>query len=54
MRWRGRGDERQALLFASGGCPYGRFESRGYAEYEDQLLSAMRRQFGGHEEKGSA
>jgi 6-phosphogluconate dehydrogenase len=33
---------------------YGRFESRGYAEYEDQLLSAMRTQFGGHEEKRSA
>jgi 6-phosphogluconate dehydrogenase len=33
---------------------FGRFESRGYAEYEDQLLSAMRRQFGGHEEKRSA
>jgi len=33
---------------------YGRFESRGYAEYADQLLSAMRRQFGGHEEKRSA
>jgi 6-phosphogluconate dehydrogenase len=33
---------------------YGRFESRGDAGYEDQLLSAMRKQFGGHDEKRSA
>jgi 6-phosphogluconate dehydrogenase len=32
---------------------FGRFESRGYAEYEDKLLSAMRQQFGGHKEKVS-
>jgi len=30
---------------------YGRFASRGDADYADRLLSAMRRQFGGHEEK---
>jgi 6-phosphogluconate dehydrogenase len=29
---------------------YGRFESRGEAHYADQLLSAMRQQFGGHHE----
>ncbi len=30
---------------------YGRFASRGEADYADRLLSAMRKQFGGHEEK---
>jgi 6-phosphogluconate dehydrogenase len=30
---------------------FGRFESRGGADYSDRLLSAMRKQFGGHEEK---
>ena len=30
---------------------FARFESRGEAEYADRLLSAMRKQFGGHEEK---
>lgn len=30
---------------------YGRFESRGEADYADRLLSAMRKQFGGHNEK---
>ncbi|MDQ6774268.1 MAG: decarboxylating 6-phosphogluconate dehydrogenase [Candidatus Dormibacteraeota bacterium] len=30
---------------------YGRFESRGGADYADKLLSAMRKQFGGHQEK---
>ena len=30
---------------------FGRFESRGEAEYADRLLSAMRKQFGGHDEK---
>lgn len=30
---------------------YGRFESRGDADYADRLLSAMRKQFGGHVEK---
>jgi 6-phosphogluconate dehydrogenase len=30
---------------------YSRFESRGNAEYADRLLSAMRKQFGGHAEK---
>jgi len=30
---------------------FGRFESRGDAEYADRLLSAMRKQFGGHNEK---
>ena len=30
---------------------FGRFESRGEADYADRLLSAMRKQFGGHEEK---
>jgi 6-phosphogluconate dehydrogenase len=29
---------------------YERFESRGEAEYADKLLSAMRKQFGGHAE----
>jgi 6-phosphogluconate dehydrogenase len=32
---------------------FGRFESRGEADYADRLLSAMRKQFGGHEEKKS-
>jgi 6-phosphogluconate dehydrogenase len=32
---------------------YQRFSSRGDAEYEDKLLSAMRYQFGGHLEKSS-
>jgi 6-phosphogluconate dehydrogenase len=31
-----------------------RFASRGEAEYGDKLLSAMRKQFGGHAEKPSA
>ena len=31
-----------------------RFSSRGQAEYQDRLLSAMRFQFGGHVEKGHA
>src|SRR5262249_62391222 len=30
---------------------YARFSSRGEAEYQDKLLSAMRFQFGGHHEK---
>ncbi len=30
---------------------FGRFESRGDADYADRVLSAMRKQFGGHEEK---
>ena len=30
---------------------FGRFESRGAADYADRLLSAMRKQFGGHDEK---
>jgi len=30
---------------------YGRFGSRGEADYADRLLSAMRKQFGGHSEK---
>lgn len=30
---------------------YGRFASRGESDYADRLLSAMRKQFGGHEEK---
>ena len=29
---------------------FGRFESRGDADYADRLLSAMRKQFGGHDE----
>ena len=32
---------------------YSRFESRGDADYQDKLLSAMRFQFGGHHEKPS-
>ena len=32
---------------------YQRFSSRGDADYEDKLLSAMRYQFGGHLEKSS-
>jgi 6-phosphogluconate dehydrogenase len=31
---------------------YARFSSRGKADFADKLLSAMRREFGGHEEKG--
>ncbi len=30
-----------------------RFSSRGEAEFQDKLLSAMRFEFGGHIEKGS-
>jgi 6-phosphogluconate dehydrogenase len=30
---------------------FGRFASRGAADYADRLLSAMRKQFGGHDEK---
>jgi 6-phosphogluconate dehydrogenase len=30
---------------------FGRFESRGGADFADRLLSAMRQQFGGHHEK---
>jgi len=30
---------------------YGRFASRGESDYADRLLSAMRKQFGGHDEK---
>jgi 6-phosphogluconate dehydrogenase len=33
---------------------YERFSSRGEADYADRLLSAMRKQFGGHVEKPSA
>ncbi len=33
---------------------YERFSSRGESDYGDRLLSAMRNQFGGHNEKGSA
>jgi 6-phosphogluconate dehydrogenase len=29
-----------------------RFSSRGEAEFQDRLLSAMRYEFGGHREKG--
>ncbi|MEP7217251.1 MAG: phosphogluconate dehydrogenase (NAD(+)-dependent, decarboxylating) [Anaerolineaceae bacterium] len=34
-----------------GSALFSRFESRGNADYADRLLSAMRKQFGGHEEK---
>ena len=30
---------------------FSRFQSRGNAGYADRVLSAMRKQFGGHEEK---
>jgi hypothetical protein len=30
---------------------FGRFDSQGDAGYDDRLLSAMRKQFGGHDEK---
>ncbi len=33
---------------------FGRFESRGFADYADKLLSAMRYEFGGHIEKPPA
>ena len=32
---------------------FGRFSSQGEADYADKLLSAMRKQFGGHVEKGA-
>jgi 6-phosphogluconate dehydrogenase len=32
---------------------FGRFASRGDADYADRLLSAMRKQFGGHNEKNN-
>jgi 6-phosphogluconate dehydrogenase len=31
---------------------YERFSSRGEADFADKLLSALRREFGGHHEKG--
>ena len=34
-----------------GAALFGRFQSRGNADYADKLLSAMRKQFGGHDEK---
>ena len=30
---------------------FDRFESRGESEFADRLLSAMRKEFGGHDEK---
>jgi len=30
---------------------YARFTSRGEADYADRVLSAMRKEFGGHDEK---
>jgi 6-phosphogluconate dehydrogenase len=33
---------------------YERFSSRGEAEFADKLLSAMRKEFGGHAEKGQS
>ena len=30
---------------------FSRFESRGDADFADRILSAMRKQFGGHDEK---
>jgi 6-phosphogluconate dehydrogenase len=32
---------------------FGRFESRGDSDYADRILSAMRKQFGGHDEKAA-
>jgi 6-phosphogluconate dehydrogenase len=37
-----------------GAALFGRFASRGDADYADRLLSAMRKQFGGHDEKKHA
>jgi 6-phosphogluconate dehydrogenase len=34
-----------------GAALFGRFESRGEADYADRLLSALRKQFGGHDEE---
>jgi nucleotide-binding universal stress UspA family protein len=39
----------EAAALAAG--VFSRFESRGEADYADRLLSAMRKQFGGHDEK---
>ena len=36
------------------GALYERFASRGEADYADKLLSAMRKQFGGHDEKAAS
>ncbi|MGH2924633.1 MAG: phosphogluconate dehydrogenase (NAD(+)-dependent, decarboxylating), partial [Solirubrobacterales bacterium] len=33
---------------------YSRFASRGLDDYADKVLSAMRKQFGGHDEKGAS
>ncbi len=33
---------------------YSRFSSRGLDDFADKLLSAMRKEFGGHEEKREA
>jgi 6-phosphogluconate dehydrogenase (decarboxylating) len=41
-------------LEREGASLYDRFASRGEAQYADQLLSAMRAQFGGHAEKVAA
>ena len=32
---------------------FDRFESRGAADFADKILSAMRKEFGGHDEKAS-
>jgi 6-phosphogluconate dehydrogenase len=32
---------------------YSRFASRGNADFGDRVLSAMRKQFGGHDEKSA-
>ena len=32
---------------------YGRFDSRGRDDFANQVLSAMRKQFGGHQERRS-
>ena len=35
-------------------APYERFGSRGEADFADKVLSALRYEFGGHEEKAAA
>jgi 6-phosphogluconate dehydrogenase len=34
-----------------GAALFARFQSRGHADYANRILSAMRKQFGGHDEK---
>ena len=48
------GDRRDRRRRARAGAPaalFDRFTSQGEADFADKMLSAMRKQFGGHDEK---